>query len=169
MIGYVTLGLNSLLNPANTYTVAENAGAKLLGSGEDAGVMVPGNLVASVEWAKENPQSAARFLAVYLCAPRYLAPNLQHSLVGLSRSKMQRFIDGGAERGVHVKGFGADEPVGFTCVWTHWRYCGDAQALPNADRVFGGHCDMRSPLTLSCADCDAIGSLLRSAMADAAG
>ncbi|MFN0303781.1 MAG: ABC transporter substrate-binding protein [Burkholderiales bacterium] len=64
----------------NTYTVEEKAGAKLLCSGKDAGVMVPGNLVARAEWAKENPQSAARFLAVYLRAQRYLAANRKEAL-----------------------------------------------------------------------------------------
>ena len=56
----------------STYTVEEKAGAKLLCSGRDAGVMVPGNLVVRGEWAKENPQLTAKFLAVYLRAQRWL-------------------------------------------------------------------------------------------------
>jgi len=64
----------------NTYTVEEKAGAKPLCSGKDAGVMVPGNLVARAEWAKENPQLVARFLAVYLRAQRYLAANRAEGL-----------------------------------------------------------------------------------------
>jgi hypothetical protein len=43
-----------------------------------------------------------------------------------------------AERGPHIKWFGADEPVGFTSAWTHWRYFGEPQSLPNADRVLAG-------------------------------
>lgn len=59
----------------NTYTVEEKAGAKYLCSGKDTGTMVPGNLVVRADWAKENPQLVARFLAVYLRAQRHLANN----------------------------------------------------------------------------------------------
>lgn len=64
----------------NTYTVEEKAGGRLLCSGKDAGVMVPGNLVVRAEWAKENPQLVARFLAVYLRAQRFLAANRREAL-----------------------------------------------------------------------------------------
>ncbi len=64
----------------NTYTVEEKAGAKYLCSGKDTGTMVPGNLVVRAEWAKENPQLVARFLAVYLRAQRFLAANRKDAL-----------------------------------------------------------------------------------------
>ena len=87
------------------------------------------------------------------------------SLIDLSTAQIRQVIACCAEHGVHVKWFGADEPVGFTSVWTHWRYFGEPQALPSAERVLGGLCDMRLPLTLSRADCDAIGTVVRAAMA----
>jgi sulfonate transport system substrate-binding protein len=59
----------------NTYTAEEKAGAKLLCSGKDAGVVVPGNMIVRAEWAKENPQLVAKFLAVYLRAQRWLSAN----------------------------------------------------------------------------------------------
>jgi sulfonate transport system substrate-binding protein len=64
----------------NTYTVEEKAGAKYLCSGKDTGTMIPGNLVVRAEWAKENPQLVARFLAVYLRAQRHLAANRKDAL-----------------------------------------------------------------------------------------
>jgi sulfonate transport system substrate-binding protein len=64
----------------NTYTAEENAGAKYLCSGKDTGTMVPGNLVVRAEWAKDNAQTVARFLAVYLRAQRYLASNRSDAL-----------------------------------------------------------------------------------------
>jgi len=64
----------------NTYTVEEKAGAKYLCSGKDTGTMVPGNMVVRAEWAKENPQLVARFLAVYLRAQRFLATNRKEAL-----------------------------------------------------------------------------------------
>jgi sulfonate transport system substrate-binding protein len=64
----------------NTYTVEENASAQYLCSGRDTATMIPGTLVARAEWAKENPELVARFLAVYLRAQRYLAANRQEAL-----------------------------------------------------------------------------------------
>jgi dTDP-4-amino-4,6-dideoxygalactose transaminase len=96
---------------------------------------------------------------------QFVASSIQFSLVDLSPAQIRQFIACCAEHGVHVKWFGAEEPVGFTSVWTHWRYFGEPQALPNAERVLGGLCDMRLPLTLSRADCDAIATVVRAAMA----
>lgn len=78
----------------NTYTAEEKAGAKYLCSGKDTGTFVPGNLVVRADWAKENPQLAARFLAVYLRAQRYLKVNRKEGL-----ALMKRSYDAG---GVHI-------------------------------------------------------------------
>ncbi len=94
---------------------------------------------------------------------QFVASSIQFSLLDCSRTQIATFIAACAERGVHIKWFGADEPVGFTSVWTHWRYFGQAQSLPNAQRVLGGLCDMRLPLTLTQADCRAIAGVIREA------
>lgn len=64
----------------NIYTAEEKAGAKVLCSGKDAGVLIPGNLVVRSDWAKQNPQLVAKFLAVYIRAQRYLAANRKEAL-----------------------------------------------------------------------------------------
>jgi sulfonate transport system substrate-binding protein len=69
----------------NTYTAEEKAGAKYLCSGKDTGTMVPGNLVVRAEWAKDNPQLVARFLAVYLRAQRFLAANRKEALAVMKK------------------------------------------------------------------------------------
>ncbi len=92
---------------------------------------------------------------------QYVASSIQFSLVGLSRAQIAQAIAACAERGVHIKWFGADEPIGFTSVWTHWRYFGDPQSLPQAERVLGRLCDLRLPLSLTQADCAAIGGVVR--------
>ncbi|MBL8341245.1 MAG: aminotransferase class I/II-fold pyridoxal phosphate-dependent enzyme, partial [Rubrivivax sp.] len=53
---------------------------------------------------------------------QYVASSLQFSLVDLSRAQLARAIERCAARGVHIKWFGADEPVGFTSAWSHWRF-----------------------------------------------
>ncbi len=95
---------------------------------------------------------------------QYVASSIQFSIVDVSRAQIERAIAACAERGVHIKWFGAEEPLGFTSVWTHRRFFGEAQSLPYAERVLGTLCDMRLPLTLSQADCAAIGGVIRSAL-----
>ena len=50
----------------NIYTLEEKVGAKVICSGKDAGAMVPGSLIVRAEYAKEQPQNVAKFLAIYL-------------------------------------------------------------------------------------------------------
>ena len=65
----------------NSYTAEEKAGARMLCSGKDAGVLIPGNLIVRSDWAKQNPELVAKFLAVYIRAQRYLAANRRDALV----------------------------------------------------------------------------------------
>jgi ABC-type nitrate/sulfonate/bicarbonate transport system substrate-binding protein len=50
----------------NIYTLEEKAGSKVLCSGKDGGAVVPGALIARSDYAEQNPESVAKFLAVYL-------------------------------------------------------------------------------------------------------
>lgn len=59
----------------NTYQVQEKAGAVQLCSGRDGGVVVPGALIARGDYAQQNPQNVARFLAVYLRAWSWMQAN----------------------------------------------------------------------------------------------
>ena len=69
----------------NTYTGEEKMGAKMLCSGKDAGVLVPGALVARADWARDNPQLVAKFLAVYLRGQRWVAANRKEAVAALKR------------------------------------------------------------------------------------
>lgn len=59
----------------NTYTVEEKAGATMLCSGKDSGANVPGALIARGDYAKQNPENVAKFLAVYLRAWSWMSVN----------------------------------------------------------------------------------------------
>jgi len=50
----------------NIYTLEEKAGAKVLCSGKEGGAIVPGALIVRGDYAEQNPDQVARFLAVYL-------------------------------------------------------------------------------------------------------
>ncbi len=95
---------------------------------------------------------------------QFVGSSLQFSLVGMDRAQMQAAIAACARSGVHIKWFGADEPVGFTSVWQHWRYFGQAQSLPRAETVLGGLCDLRLPLSLTQTECETIGQIIRRAV-----
>lgn len=95
---------------------------------------------------------------------QFVASSMQFSLTGLEPAQCRSFIAGCAARGVYVKWFGATEPSGFTSVWRHWRFFGEAQSLPNAERVLASLCDLRLPLALSHGDCHSIAGAMREAM-----
>lgn len=59
----------------NTYAVEEKAGAMQLCSGKDSGAMVPGALIARGDYAEQNPEQVAKFLAVYLRAWSWMNAN----------------------------------------------------------------------------------------------
>jgi dTDP-4-amino-4,6-dideoxygalactose transaminase len=98
---------------------------------------------------------------------QFVASSFQFSLVDMSRDERRRFVDAAAARGLHVKWFGAEEPIGFTSAWTHWRYFGEPQPMPNAEKVLAGLCDLRLPLMLTQDDCVAIASVIRQAVVEA--
>ncbi|MEQ1594935.1 MAG: ABC transporter substrate-binding protein [Casimicrobium sp.] len=64
----------------NTYTVEEKAGAKMLCSGKDSGAFVPGALIARGDYAKQNPENVAKFLAVFLRAQTWMNANRAESV-----------------------------------------------------------------------------------------
>jgi ABC-type nitrate/sulfonate/bicarbonate transport system substrate-binding protein len=74
----------------NIYTLEEKAGAKLLCSGKDGGVVIPGALIARSEYAKENPANVAKFLAVYLRAWSWATANRPQAI-----EMMKKFYDQG--------------------------------------------------------------------------
>ena len=98
---------------------------------------------------------------------QFVGSSLQFGLLDMYRAQMQAAVAACAHSGVHIKWFGADEPVGFTSVWQHWRYFGQEQSLPRAQQVLAGLCDLRLPLSLSQADCLAIGQIIRRAVPSA--
>ena len=74
----------------NIYTVKEKIGAEVICSGKDGGVMVPGAIVTRSEYAEENPENVARFLAVYLGTWKWLNENRPEAI-----KLMQQFYDEG--------------------------------------------------------------------------
>ncbi len=74
----------------NIYTLEEKAGAKVLCSGKEGGVVVPGALIARGEYAEQNPENVAKFLAVYLRAWKWMGANKAESI-----AMMKKFYEQG--------------------------------------------------------------------------
>ena len=82
-------GLAGLWAP-NTYAVEEKTGAVQLCSGKDGGAVVPGALIARGEYAEQNPENVAKFLAVYLRAWSWMNANKPEAI-----AMMRKFYEQG--------------------------------------------------------------------------
>jgi ABC-type nitrate/sulfonate/bicarbonate transport system substrate-binding protein len=74
----------------NIYTLEEKAGAKVLCSGKDGGVVVPGALIARGDYAEQNPENVAKFLAVYLRAWKWMGAHKPEAV-----AMMKKFYEQG--------------------------------------------------------------------------
>ncbi|MEO0342275.1 MAG: DegT/DnrJ/EryC1/StrS family aminotransferase [Pseudomonadota bacterium] len=90
----------------------------------------------------------------------YVASSFQFRLPKWREAAILSYMDRCLSRGVELKWFGRDEPVGYTSRHDSWRYA-KRQEMPNTDRVLSTLLDMRIPLTFSLEDCALIGSILR--------
>lgn len=69
----------------NIYTLEEKAGAKVICSGREAGVVIPGALVVREEYAKEHPQEVAKYLAVYLHAWKWMGAHRKEAVAMMKK------------------------------------------------------------------------------------
>lgn len=74
----------------NIYTLEEKAGGKVLCSGKEGGAVVPGALIARGDYAEQNPENVAKFLAVYLRAWKWANANQAQAI-----AMMKKFYEQG--------------------------------------------------------------------------
>ena len=111
-------------------------------------------------------------IAALLAPHRDISMPQKHPLCELTPTSLQfRFTDPDptrigaalarmAERGVGLKWFGADSPVGFTSRSVHWQYLPENKEPVRSAHILAGLCDLRLPITLSDADCDLIAGII---------
>lgn len=97
---------------------------------------------------------------------QYVMSSIQFSVKGLNAVEMDQFLNACASRGVFVKWFGRNEPVGFTSVHEHWEYVEERQVLPQSARVLSEVCDMRIPLALPLESCETIVAVIKHCLAE---
>lgn len=95
---------------------------------------------------------------------QYVMSSFQFLCPDLSEAQMQEVQKRTAARGVELKWFGADQPVGFTSRHDSWTYT-ERQNLPQTDQVLKGLFDMRLPLTFTLNDCDLIAQIIKEEVA----
>lgn len=93
----------------------------------------------------------------------FVGSSIQFQLAGWAPDKINQVLKGCANRGVELKWFGADAPVGFTSRFDSWEYL-DTPELPKTTAVMAGLVDMRLPLTFSIGDCRLIARIIQSEM-----
>jgi dTDP-4-amino-4,6-dideoxygalactose transaminase len=94
--------------------------------------------------------------------------SLQFSVRGLSGREIQVFLDLAKARGVPVKWFGAERQSGFTSAPRHWAHAGAQGPLAATHHVLADLCDIRTPVTLTDAECDLIATIVSESLQAAA-
>ena len=90
---------------------------------------------------------------------QYVASSIQFHVNGLDANQIESLVDRCTERGVAIKWFGREQPMGYTSQYHHWEYL-EAQSLPNTTGVLSTTCDMRIPLSLTERHCDVIAAII---------
>mgnify|MGYP003385802608 CR=1 FL=1 len=95
----------------------------------------------------------------------FVASSIQFQVSGLEASQLQMFCDQCTSRGVAIKWFGREQPVGYTSLYNHWEYL-ETQHLPLTTEILATTCDMRIPLALTEEQCATIAKIMAEEMAD---
>jgi dTDP-4-amino-4,6-dideoxygalactose transaminase len=99
----------------------------------------------------------------------FSATSVQFSVRGFSADEMTAFLAFAKQRGLPIKWFGAPQQIGFTSAPRHWRYAGEQGALDATHDVLATLCDIRTPVTLTDAECDLVAEIVRDALDTVAG
>jgi dTDP-4-amino-4,6-dideoxygalactose transaminase len=90
----------------------------------------------------------------------FTGSSFQFLIMDWDSPRLQSLVARAAKRGVDLKWFGAEEPLGFTSRYDHWKFTKGAP-LPKTDLILQGLFDMRLPLSFSPDDCVLIARILR--------
>jgi len=97
----------------------------------------------------------------------FVPSSIQFSMTGLAADEIEAVLATCRKRGVDIKWFGRQTPIGFTSTWQHWRYVEQEQLLPETVQMLAALCDMRIPLSLTDSDCQLIAEILADALRQA--
>lgn len=90
----------------------------------------------------------------------FVPSSIQFSL-DLEPARIERFLAECGARGLYIKWFGVPTPVAFTSHFGHWHYLQAQAPMPQSVQVLSHLLDLRTPLSLTPADCALIGEIVR--------
>ena len=90
----------------------------------------------------------------------YVGSSIQFRPALAKPEDFPRLLANCLKRGVEIKWFGADEPIGFTSRYDSWHYLGVLPDMPKTRAVLSNTCDMRVPLTFTEEDCRTIATIV---------
>ena len=94
----------------------------------------------------------------------FVASSIQFTL-DLQPRQIERFLQECSARGLYIKWFGTPAPVAFTSNYEHWHYLNEKPEVPKSMDVLRQLLDLRTPLSLTDADCVLIGKIVAAAIA----
>jgi hypothetical protein len=77
---------------------------------------------------------------------------------------MQAFLAHAGARGLPIKWFGGERPVGFTSAPRHWRFRGDDAPLDRTHAILSNLCDIRTPVSMTDEECDLAAAIVRESL-----
>ncbi len=92
---------------------------------------------------------------------KYVGSSIQFNVEGVPKSRVALFVEECGRRGVEIKWFGRDEPVGYTSSFESWRYIAALPVLNRTKSILDFLCDIRIPLTFSIEDCRTIAAVIK--------
>ena len=92
----------------------------------------------------------------------FIASSIQFTL-DLKPHQIERFLKECDLRGLYIKWFGTPAPIAFTSNYEHWHYLQSKPDIPNSKAVLSQLLDLRTPLSLTDADCVLIGRIVAAA------
>lgn len=91
---------------------------------------------------------------------KYVGSSIQFTIDGVPKNRVALFLEACGRRGVEIKWFGWQEPVGFTSSYESWQYIAELPVLDRTKHILDFMCDIRIPLTFSIDDCQTIATII---------
>ena len=73
--------------------------------------------------------------------------------ININNKQIPHFLSSCMKRGVELKWFGDEKPLGYTSRYDSWKYFEDIKKLPKTLKILKNTLDMRIPLTFNQNDC----------------
>ena len=93
---------------------------------------------------------------------KFVGSSIQFTVAGVPKRRMAGFLGECGRRGVEIKWFGGEEPVGFTSSYESWQYIAERPVLERTRKILDFLCDIRIPLTFSTEDCRTVAAVIKS-------